>query len=406
MVKKYYMTVLLLLFSIALLGNVRIGIVGDQTGSSNLKKSYAIMAEGCKTLNVYKPEIVLHVGDIVESTKGDEEVKFDFNKAADNLNDISVNGSIVPWYLAAGDHDVNPPNDYTPGTKNKEKQKLFLQLLSKEYSTRKINFLNINNLYYSFDFKGYHFICLFSEDNLRTDPRWGNIFMDKLNREQFNWLQKDLQKVGNNKGIIVFLHQPMWYNWTGWQKVHDLLKRYNTIAVIAGHFHYNQNEGYKDGIRYVVVGSTGGDIKTASDNAGGVYHVTVMDIDDDNKIGLSLISLGDDNHSVAAFTARRDMDRIQTIYTMQTTLEWDPKYAGKVVEANPIDIPVNIYTKNGSACKWNFYDQIAPGVGVMLANLSSVSLHDPKVGFDVNAIKYEFVDRGCSFWIASSSANL
>jgi len=140
--------------------------------------------------------------------------------------------------ITAGDHDVNPPGEYTPGTTNREKEKLFLKLLNEEYSQKTVP-LTLNNLYYSFDFKGYHFICLYSEDNLRTDPRWGNIFMDKILDNQYEWLKSDLLSSTSSKGIIVLIHQPMWYNWSGWKKVHNSLRNYSVLAVIAGHYHYN-----------------------------------------------------------------------------------------------------------------------------------------------------------------------
>jgi 3',5'-cyclic AMP phosphodiesterase CpdA len=43
-----------------------IGIIGDQTGASN-NRPYEIFEEGAKALRQRKPDIVFHVGDIVES---------------------------------------------------------------------------------------------------------------------------------------------------------------------------------------------------------------------------------------------------------------------------------------------------------------------------------------------------
>ena len=92
--------------------------------------------------------------------------------------------------------------------------------------------------------------------------------MARISDEQLKWLDNDLKKHKNSKGIVVFLHQPLWYNWSAWKKVHEILRKYRVMTVIAGHFHYNQDEGYLDGIRYIIVGATGGTLKQASRDAG------------------------------------------------------------------------------------------------------------------------------------------
>jgi hypothetical protein len=388
--------------------NLKIGIIGDQTGSKDMDFSYSVLKEGCSAISKYNPDLVLHVGDIVESSKNDNDIKEDFNKVAELLSSINSNSKPVSWYSAAGDHDVNPPDDYIPGTTDYSKKNLFLQLLQREFLNRNPS-TDINKLYYSFDYKNYHFICLFSEDNLRTDPRWGNIFMDKIKKKQFDWLKSDLKRTSGAKGIIVFMHQPMWYNWSGWKKVHDLLRQYPVIAVITGHFHYNQDEGLTDGIRYIVVGSTGGDIKNASEGAGGLYHVTLMQVTNDNKITLKLIPLNSNSKNLT-FTKRKNMDRIQAISTALNSIAWDPDLTEKVVKVNPIDIPVNIYFNNSdNQGNWILaYQSVNPGEGIMISNLSSVTINKNNlvIGHGANGIKYEFVNGSRVFWIAENFNNL
>ena len=399
MFRKIVLFLIVFIISISTLGRLKIGIIGDQTGSLDLEKSYSIMQEGCESLGELQPEIVLHVGDIVESSKADDEIKMDFKKAVINLDSIKVNGEIVPWYITAGDHDVNPPRNYSPGSKDQSKKKLFLNLLKDEYLNRYSAKLNIDKLYYSFDFKDYHFISLFSEDNLRTDPRWGNIFMNKIRDKQFKWLKRDLDNAGMKK-TIVFLHQPMWYNWTGWQKVHELFRQYNVIAVIAGHFHYNQDEGYKDGIRYLVVGSTGGRTKNASKNAGGIYHVTLLVIDNNGKIELKLIPTNSKSHELP-FTNREDMDRVQAIDVMLSMLPYG-KYAGRAVEANPIDLPIEIFLSENGKSWMNVFSEVYPGTGIMKSNLSTVGLVNDQALRSENSsggMRVKFNSGGFNFWI-------
>jgi len=377
---------LLPVFSFA---QLRIGIIGDQTGSTDLAKSYTVLSEGCQAIAAANPDIVLHVGDIVESSQSDSDIKDSFEQAVSYLNVMNI-----PWYITAGDHDVNPPNDYTPGTKNTEKADLFLNLLRKEYSKRALCVIP-EKLYYSFDYHGYHFICLYSEDYLRTDPRWGNIFMDKISDEQFSWLEEDLNNSASAKGIIVLIHQPMWYNITGWKRVHNLLRKHHVLAVIAGHFHYNQDEGYTDSIRYIVVGSTGGTIKNASENAGGIYHVSLLTLDDNNNITIQLIPL--ENYSYDKFSDRENMDRIQAIDTMLGGIAWTPN---ATIKGNPIDIPVNIYSLAKLGGWQLLYKNVSPGIGVAISNLSLVELNsDTNRPSDLQAMKVQFInEQGHTLW--------
>ncbi|MCF7791888.1 MAG: metallophosphoesterase [Victivallales bacterium] len=372
---------------------LRIGIIGDQTGTVDIDYAYNIMQKGCDKLKDYNPQLVLHVGDMVESSFPDKKIKENFKKAAGYLNSIKLKGKTVPWYTAAGDHDVNP--EYKQGSSDRDKEKLFLKLLSKEYSRRKPQ-QKIENLYYSFDYKGCHFICLYSEEILCTDPRWGNIFMNKISDEQFNWLKKDLQSSNMADGTIVLIHQPMWYNWTNWCRVHDLLKQYGVTAVVAGHFHYNQKETI-GGIQYIVVGSTGGKIKNASENAGGIYHVTLMTVDNAGMIDLKLIPIGSDC-SELQFTRRKNMDRIQAIDSMIGIFPWN-KYNGKAVKANPIDLPISVMGSSDGNSWHNVYPEVNPATGVISSNLSTVTLDSsPKTVESSGGVRYKFYEEGQQYW--------
>jgi len=169
--------------------DIKIGIVGDQTGTDDMDSSYAAFAEGCKLLSNENLDIVLHVGDIVESAMVDGKIKDYFKLGTGYLSGIrnSKNES-VPWYVTAGDHDVNPPV-YQPGSMNYSKEILYRTLLQTKYDNiykgdaPKLG----NTLYYSFDFKDYHFISLFSEEVQHVDP-----FKDERSQNKF-WIQRLMQ---------------------------------------------------------------------------------------------------------------------------------------------------------------------------------------------------------------------
>jgi predicted phosphodiesterase len=278
---------------------LKVGIIGDQTGSSNLQNSYEIMNQGVSILKKSGINIVIHTGDLLESSLPDENIRKIYSQATGILNQAEV-----PWYLTAGDHDVNPLQ-YQPDSPDRSKEKLFQSLYSRQNPAVK------EHLYYSFNKERYHFIALYSLEHLDTDPKWGNVFFSQISNAQYEWLHQDLEANKNKEAIIVFLHQPMWYIWSGWSRVHQLLSQYPVKAVIAGHSHYNQDEGLLDGIRYLVVGATGANIKTASPNAGGIHHVTLLSLKDGaatfTPLPVSPLI------EKMTFSPRRDMDRIQAM---------------------------------------------------------------------------------------------
>ena len=313
-----------------------IGVIGDQTGTADIDASYGYLQKGVDLLVQKKAQIILHMGDLVESTKSNDTIRANFDKATSILNN-----SKLSWYLTAGDHDVNPVK-YEPNSKDETKKKFFQALYAK------LNKLVENKLYYSFNVGEYHFISLFSCDNLHTDPRWGDIYLAKINDEQLSWLSFDLSNYKESKGIIVFLHQPLWYNWSQWLPVHNILKKYPVSAVIAGHFHYPQDDMLLDGIHYIVNGACGGSLKQGNEISGGVYTVSTIEINGGNISGKQYTVT--DGHEIA-YQQRQDMDRVQSMDYMLDNIYMEPlangaKYIkGKaiVVDCRSLDKTFNLY---------------------------------------------------------------
>lgn len=278
---------------------ITIGIIGDQTMAPSSNDQYEILQRGVSALRGAHPDIVLHTGDLVESTADfshpiDPELyRRTFISATNILKQLPCT-----WHLSAGDHDVNPPYFKPSDT---TARKLFQTLYPPA----------AKHLYYSFNRFGYHFVALSSQEIPQADPRWGVIFRAHLSPEQIEWLGRDLAQNAGARGTIVFLHQPLWYQWGDWAPVHRLLRKARVVAVIAGHFHYNQDEGELDGIRYIVVGATGGAIKSGSPHAGDLQHVSVLQIAGHKVLSLKIVPLR--NEPVHTFSSRRDMDRVQAL---------------------------------------------------------------------------------------------
>jgi hypothetical protein len=278
---------------------ISIGIIGDQTGSSNLQASYAIMQQGVAELSRQNIHVVLHVGDLLESSRPVGEVQAQFQQAAGILDALPVD-----WFLTAGDHDVNPPA-FQQDSPDRSREQLFQQL----YGARVPAVLQ--HPYYSFNVGGYHFISLYSHEVLHADPRFGNIFLAQVYDDQYQWLAQDLEANKNATAIVVFVHQALWYHVSGWQRVHELLRQYRVATVISGHHHYDQDYGTLDGIRYITVGATGGTTKRGSRDAGNVQHVSVVRLSGSKVSSIRLLSVSD--NLPLTITPRVDMDRAQAL---------------------------------------------------------------------------------------------
>ncbi|HEY6140461.1 MAG TPA: metallophosphoesterase [Thermoanaerobaculia bacterium] len=355
-----FWSVLLVLASEAFIGcasaqdlvhrDITIGIIGDQTSSTNLQASYAVLQQGVAKLSQQNLDVVLHVGDLLESSRPVSEVQAQWQQATGILDALPVD-----WFIAAGDHDVNPPA-FQQDSPDRSREQLFQQL----YGTRVPAVLQ--HPYYSFDVDGYHFIALYSHEVLHADPRFGNIFLARVYDNQYQWLQQDLEANKNATAIVVFIHQALWYHVSGWQRVHELLRQYRVAAVISGHHHYNQDYGTTDGIRYLTVGATGAIHKNGSRNAGDVHHVSVVKLSGSEIKSVKLLPVSD--NLPLSLTPRVDMDRVQALDVQLGNFfnfaQQNPVFRrsnGQLVSdcttgtpatitvnqlGNPIDLPVNL----------------------------------------------------------------
>ena len=86
-------TLYFILWAATLPAEIRIGLIGDQTGTENLDIAYQTLAEGVKALNARRPHVVLHTGDLLESVQypnatPEEEFRAQFARATALLNQL------------------------------------------------------------------------------------------------------------------------------------------------------------------------------------------------------------------------------------------------------------------------------------------------------------------------------
>jgi 3',5'-cyclic-AMP phosphodiesterase len=156
------------------------------------------------------PAFVLHTGDLTHLAKSEE-----FDTVAEVLKGLKAQVLYVP-----GEHDFD-------GDDNK--------LYRERYGKR-----TLGAGWYSFDYKGAHFIGLVNVANAKSGSMAG---LGQLGKDQLEWLAKDLASVPD-KPVVVFAHVPLWavYEKWGWgtqdaEQALQLLKRFGSVTVLNGHIH-------------------------------------------------------------------------------------------------------------------------------------------------------------------------
>jgi len=167
-----------------------------------------------------------------------------------------ITNSQVPVYPTLGNHDR-----FMGGNKDSE---LYNEGLFEKY---------LGKSYYSFDFKGWHFMVL---NSTQTGPE-GYCIGDV----QLNWLKEDLGKLDPETPIVLSVHVPflsVYYpalygkytptdTFSNFKEVWDLFDGYKLKLVLQGHMHLYE-EIYVKGVQFI----TGGAISASW--WGGPYHGT------------------------------------------------------------------------------------------------------------------------------------
>jgi Icc protein len=154
-----------------------------------------------------RPELLLHTGDITQSSKASE-----FDAAQQIIKDAKAGET----FYVPGEHDTALDDGamyrerYGKGT--------------------------VGNGWYSFDHRGVHFIGL--NNVLQIDA------MGKLGPEQLAWLKNDLASRSSSTPIVIFAHIPLWmvYPQWGWgtqdgAEALSYLRRFGSATVLNGHIH-------------------------------------------------------------------------------------------------------------------------------------------------------------------------
>lgn len=206
----------------------RFSILGDRTGGAQPEIYGRIWRE----VDLLHPDFVINVGDTIQGGR-DADLTQQWNE----LRPLFQRYSHYPLYFTPGNHDVF--NDTSQALYEKESKR---------------------PTFYSFDYQEAHFTVL---DNSRTNG---------LTDAQMAFLAKDLEANKDKRPKFVFFHRPYWIAplklGSGEFPLHQLAKKYGVEHIISGHGHVFVRI-VRDGIAYMEVGSSGGNMTKALEQGQG-----------------------------------------------------------------------------------------------------------------------------------------
>lgn len=237
----------------------RVGIIGDsQLGVGMFRRNL-------KTLSRHRPQLFLHLGDIVQHADRLREWYTLFFCPIMRLQDI-------PLVATSGNHD---------------------------WFNRRPNFYlhDRAKTYFAMTVAGARLIVLDSE---------------RENAGQTAWLESELSSPAAIKATfrIIAVHVPPYIefwdprawsqgdsSWPLYVRKHwvPLFRKYNVDLVLSGHQH-NYQRGFRDGIHYIISGGGGGDLDRIRVESYGMYRVTQI------EHHFCLLDIGPDSLSLTALT--------------------------------------------------------------------------------------------------------
>jgi 3',5'-cyclic AMP phosphodiesterase CpdA len=203
-------------------------IVGDRTGFAQP----GVYQHVWRDIDRLRPAFAINVGDSIQG--GDDAT------AAGEWEEIAMLfHRKLPFYAVPGNHDIW----------SAESERLFRAVTGRP-------------THYSFDYLGAHFTVL---DNSRSTA---------LSPGQMRFLEQDLAAHKAAKPKVIFFHQPFWLTAVMFRNpdfaLHRLAKRYSA-TIVSGHVH---RFGYWnfDGVEYLLVGSSGGQLRGDRFSDGWFFH--------------------------------------------------------------------------------------------------------------------------------------
>lgn len=233
----------------------QIAIMTDNTGGHRP----GIWMKAVERLNLLRPTFVMSVGDLIEGYSNDPaEIEAQWTEFLGFIDQMQMK-----FFFVAGNHDVSNPTAH--------------EIWRKHFGAE----------WYSFDYKGVHFVALSSEDT-----------KDQIGAEQLAWLENDLKQHAGARWTMLFFHKPLWTiaerelkagnpDSTNWKRVEQLLGS-RPHTVFAGHVHhYVQYD--RNGMKYYHLATTGGGSQLRGVPYGEFDHVAWLTMEHDGPTVVNLL---------------------------------------------------------------------------------------------------------------------
>jgi hypothetical protein len=256
----------------------RFVIIGDKTGGG--ERNWPIFDRAMDETSRLRPDFAIMVGDLIQGGTTDMKVvAAEWKEFLEHASRIKV-----PFFFLPGNHDISNKAMY-------------------DYWQT-----NVGRTYYSFDYKGCHFILLNTEEGWRNNEV-------TFGSEQLAWIRKDIEAHRDAKRIFVFMHRPVWYYsdepYKQWEQIESWLAGL-PFTVFAGHFHRLAYERRNDR-PYYVLSATGGALTPKETLPyGSFHHYTTVTVDG-NDVHIAIIEPGSVHpHDIALREFREKTQQILT----------------------------------------------------------------------------------------------
>lgn len=208
-----------------------------------------------------KPEIIFNGGDAIMDALSADKARTQTQWQL--WQSVLQNECSLPIVHCLGNHDVWGWKAKNPAISSE-------QLYGKQWAMQEFG---LSSRYYSFDRAGWHFIVLDSTHFLPGG------YIAKLDDEQFEWLQDDLNKTPGTTPICVLSHIPImcfcaffdgdneesgdWKVPGAWmhidaRRIKDVFKQHSNIKLcLSGHIHLQDEIEYL-GVKYLCNGAVSG----------------------------------------------------------------------------------------------------------------------------------------------------
>lgn len=305
-------------------------IIGDKTGGG--EENWPIFDRALDEVNYLRPDFAIIIGDLIQGYIADvETLDAQWKEFYEHASRIRV-----PFFFLPGNHDIFSKAVY-------------------EYWHQKIG-----RSYYSFDYKGCHFMILNTEECWKNDET-------QFGSEQMEWVHSDIETHRDSRHIFLFMHRPAW-RYPGeplaqWEIVESWLEDL-PYTVFAGHFH-NLDYEMRRGHRYFVLSATGAGLSPSEVLEAGAFHQYTMVTVDGQDVHIAIVQPG----SIHRYdVARREFtDKARPMLTWENRLPVAQGVnKGELIAhlKNDLDKPLTMsfeYSPSDGS-SWNFAPMVATHV--------------------------------------------